>query len=59
MKSSKKKCSRQPEKRRQNQLERDTAAYYENMTEEELKAERELEDALADAAKGIDFDNEM
>ncbi|MGD0990789.1 MAG: hypothetical protein ABR874_23540 [Candidatus Sulfotelmatobacter sp.] len=59
MKSSKKKRSKQPKKRRQNRLERDTAAYYENMTEEELKAERELEDAIAGAAKGIDFDNEM
>ena len=50
MKSSKKKLM--------TPLERATAAYFENMTEEELKAERELEDAIAGAAKGIDFDNE-
>jgi len=41
-----------------NQLERDTAAYFDNMTPEQLKAERELEDAIAGAAKRIDFDNE-
>jgi hypothetical protein len=41
-----------------NQLERDTAAYYDNMTPQELKAERELEKAISGAAKGIDFDNE-
>jgi hypothetical protein len=41
-----------------NQLERDTAAYWDNMTPEELKAERELEGAIAEAAKGIDFDAE-
>ncbi len=41
-----------------NQLERDTAAYFDNMTEEELKEENELGEALAEAAKGIDFDNE-
>jgi hypothetical protein len=58
MKSSKKKRSKQPKKRRMNQLERDTAAYFENMTEEEAKAERELEQALAGAAKEIDFDSE-
>jgi hypothetical protein len=50
MKSSKKKPM--------NQLERDTAAYYESMTPEQLKAERELEDAIAGAAKGIDVDGE-
>jgi hypothetical protein len=31
------------------QLERDTAAYFERMTEEETRKERELEDALCDA----------
>jgi len=41
-----------------NQLERDTAAYFDNMTPEQLEAERELEDAIAGAGKGIDFDNE-
>jgi len=40
-----------------NQLERDTAAHFDNMTPEQLKAERELEDAIAGAGKGIDFDN--
>jgi len=39
-------------------LERATEAYYANMTPEELKTERELENAIAGAAKGIDFDNE-
>jgi hypothetical protein len=39
-------------------LERATEAYYENMTPEQLKAERELEDAIAGAAKGIDVDGE-
>ena len=41
-----------------NQLERDTAAYFDNMTEEELKEENELAKALAGAANGIDFDAE-
>jgi hypothetical protein len=41
-----------------NQLERDTAAYWDNMTPEQLKAEREPADAIAGAAEGIDFDNE-
>jgi hypothetical protein len=45
-------------KRRLNQLELDTAAYWDNMTPEELKAERELEDAIAGAPRGTDFDNE-
>jgi hypothetical protein len=35
------------------QLERDTAAYYESMSEEEAIAERELEKAIADAAPGM------
>jgi hypothetical protein len=50
MKSSKKKPM--------NQLERDTAAYYDNMTPEQLKAERELEDAIAGAPRGIDVDRD-
>lgn len=41
-----------------NQLERDTAAYWDNMTPEELKAERELEDAIAGAAAAVDLDSE-
>ena len=45
-------------KRKPTQLELDTAAYYENMSEEEAQAERELEAALASAAAGIDFDQE-
>jgi hypothetical protein len=39
-------------------LERAIEAYFENMTSEELKAERELENAIAAASNGIDFDNE-
>jgi hypothetical protein len=38
------------------QLERDTAAYFENMSEEEAREERELEAALAASALGIDID---
>lgn len=40
------------------QLECDTAAYYKNMSEDELRAERELENAIAGAAAGIDVDTE-
>ena len=40
------------------QLERDTAAYFENMSEEEAREERELGAALAASAKGINFDEE-
>ena len=58
MKPAKKKRTSQPKKRRMNQLERDTAAYFDNMTPEQLKAERELENAIAGAANGIDFDEE-
>jgi len=47
-----------PKKKLMTPLERATEACYENMTPEELKAERELEDAIAGAAKGIDFDAE-
>jgi hypothetical protein len=39
-------------------LERATKAYYENMTPDELKAERALEDAIAGAPKGIDVDRD-
>jgi hypothetical protein len=56
MKPTKKKSTSQPKKRRMNQLERDTAAYFDNMTEEELKEENELAKALAGAANGIDFE---
>jgi hypothetical protein len=58
MKTAKKKRKRQPKKKPMNQLERDTAAYFDNMTEEELKEENELAKALAGAADGIDFDAE-
>jgi hypothetical protein len=58
MKPAKKKRTSRPKKRSMNRLERDTAAYWDNMTPEELKAERELEKAIANAGKGIDFDNE-
>jgi len=37
-------------------LANDTAAYYANMTEQEAAAERSLEQALAQTAAGIDFD---
>jgi hypothetical protein len=47
-----------PKKKLMTPLERAIEAYYANMTPEELKAERELEDAIAGAAKGIDFDAE-
>jgi hypothetical protein len=43
---------------KRSQLELDTAAYFENITEEELKAERDLENAIAGPAKAIDFDAE-
>ncbi|MFZ0770261.1 MAG: hypothetical protein ABR881_05985 [Candidatus Sulfotelmatobacter sp.] len=41
--------------RNQSKLEMDTAAYFENMTEDELKAERDLENAIVSAAEAIDF----
>jgi hypothetical protein len=47
---------KRPKKKPMNQLERDTAAYFDNMTPEELKAEQDLEKAIAGA--GIDFDKE-
>jgi hypothetical protein len=40
------------------QLERDTAAYYKNMSEEEAIAERELEKAIAEAAPRFVEDRE-
>jgi hypothetical protein len=49
---------KKPKKELMTPLERATAAYYENMTPEELKAERELENAIAGSVKDIDFDNE-
>jgi hypothetical protein len=58
MKPAKKKRTSQPKKRRMNQLESDTAAYWDNMTPEQLKAERELEDAVAGAHRGIDVDRD-
>jgi hypothetical protein len=39
-------------------LANDTAAYFENMSEEEAAEERELEAALCQSASGIDFDND-
>jgi hypothetical protein len=47
-----------PKKKRMTRLERDTAAYYENMSEEEATAERELENAIAGAASTIVTDCE-
>ena len=47
-----------PKKKLMTPLERATEAYFENMTQEELKAERELEEAIAGAAKGIDVDGD-
>jgi hypothetical protein len=46
------------EKRPTTQLERDVAAYYKNMPEDEAKAERELESAIAGAAADVDVDTE-
>jgi len=37
-------------------LERDTAAYFENLTDEEQAEEKALENALSQSAVGIDFD---
>jgi Arc/MetJ-type ribon-helix-helix transcriptional regulator len=37
-------------------LERDTAAYFANLTEEEDAEERALESALSQSVTGIDFD---
>ena len=37
-------------------LARDTAAYFDNMTEEEAEAERKLEAALCHSAANINFD---
>jgi len=37
-------------------LERDTAAYFENLTEEEDAEEKALESALVQSATGINFD---
>jgi hypothetical protein len=37
-------------------LANDTAAYFDNMTEEEAAEERELEAALSQSAAGINFD---
>jgi hypothetical protein len=37
-------------------LERDTAAYFANLTDEEDEEEKALESALSQSATGIDFD---
>lgn len=39
-------------------LERDTAAYFANLTDEEDAEEKALESALSQGAAGIDFDRE-
>lgn len=39
-------------------LERDTAAYFDNMSPEESAEEQRLASALSHAARGIDFDRE-
>jgi hypothetical protein len=39
-------------------LERDTAAYFDQMTEEERAEERRLESALSASARGLDVDRE-
>jgi hypothetical protein len=39
-------------------LERDTAAYFDNMSPEESAEEERLASALSQAARGIDFDRE-
>lgn len=40
-------------------LERDTAAYFEGLSEEGCSEERALESAFQTAAAGIDFDREI
>jgi len=40
-------------------LERDTAAYFDNMSPEEIAEENRLGEALSQAARGIDFDREF
>lgn len=37
-------------------LANDTAAYFDNMTEEEAAEERDLEAALSQSSVGVDFD---
>jgi hypothetical protein len=39
-------------------LERDTAAYFDNMSPEESAEEQRLASTLSQAARGIDFDRE-
>ena len=39
-------------------LERDTAAYFDSMSPEEIAEDNRLEEALSQAARGIDFDRE-
>ncbi len=43
-------------KQKPTQLELDTAAYFANMSEEEARADRELEAALAGSVSGVNFD---
>lgn len=40
-------------------LERDTAAYFDNMSHEERVEEEKLASALSQAARSIDFDREL
>jgi len=49
---------RKPKKKLMTPLELATDAYFANMTPEQLKAEPVLEEAIAGAAKGVDFDTE-
>jgi hypothetical protein len=58
MKSSKKRQPKPSKKRPMNRLERDTAAYWENMSDEELEEDQELGRLLSQMSKGIDFDKE-
>ncbi len=44
-------------KNQMTQLDRDTAAYFENMTEEEAVAERELERAITGTCSGFVVDS--
>ena len=43
---------------RSSQLERDTAAFFANMSEEEAAEERELEDALCQTLFPVDVDRD-
>jgi hypothetical protein len=58
-KSNKTKTQKQPRPHREpTELERETARYYEQMSDAELREDDELGAALAAAPRGVDFDAE-